>query len=83
MTVCILSTHVHFLLMLQGIEALLPFINKRKVMLTQEDVMVLLTQDRPFCTELSSTTREQLDKIEGLLQAKIKNLRTTDQLSFV
>ena len=29
--------------------------------------MVLLTQDRPFSTEFSSTTREQLDSIEGTL----------------
>ena len=28
--------------------------------------MILLTHDRPFFNELSSTTREQFDKIEGL-----------------
>jgi len=54
-----------FRLMQEGIEALLPFINKRKVFVTQEDVMILLTQDRPFCTEFSSTTRQQFDNIEG------------------
>lgn len=55
----------HFRLMQEGIEALLPYISKRKVAITQEDVIILLTQDRPFCSEFSSTTRDQLSSIEG------------------
>ncbi|CAH3020936.1 unnamed protein product [Porites evermanni] len=55
----------HFRLMQEGIEALLPYITKRKVAITQEDVIILLTQDRPFCSEFSSTTRDQLSSIEG------------------
>ena len=58
--------------MSQGIEAVLPFINKRKVTISQEDLVILLTQDRPFCTEFSSATKEQLDKIEGVLRCMIK-----------
>ncbi|KAJ7381448.1 tRNA (cytosine(34)-C(5))-methyltransferase [Desmophyllum pertusum] len=54
----------NFRLMQEGIEALLPFINKRKVFITQKDVLILLTQDRPFCTEFSNGTREQLNNIE-------------------
>lgn len=53
-----------FRLMQEGIEAVLPYINKRKVTISQEDLVILLTQDRPFCTEFSSATKEQLDKIE-------------------
>ncbi|XP_068700887.1 RNA cytosine-C(5)-methyltransferase NSUN2-like isoform X1 [Montipora foliosa] len=54
-----------FRLMQEGIEAMVPFISKRKVSITQEDVITLLTQDRPFCDQFSSTTREQFNKIEG------------------
>ncbi|PFX21833.1 tRNA (cytosine(34)-C(5))-methyltransferase-like [Stylophora pistillata] len=53
-----------FRLMQEGIEAVLPYMNKRKVTISQEDLVILLTQDRPFCTEFSSATKEQLDKIE-------------------
>lgn len=45
---------------------MLPFISKRKVIISQQDVVILLTQDRPFINEFSSGTREQLNNIEGL-----------------
>ncbi|XP_015759001.1 PREDICTED: tRNA (cytosine(34)-C(5))-methyltransferase-like [Acropora digitifera] len=54
-----------FRLMQEGIEAMLPFISKRKVLITQEDVTILLSQNRPFCDQFSSTTKEQFEKIEG------------------
>jgi len=54
-----------FRLMQEGIEAILPFISKRKVLITQEDVAILLSQNRPFCDQFSSTTKEQFEKIEG------------------
>ncbi|KAL9976465.1 hypothetical protein ACROYT_G013772 [Oculina patagonica] len=53
-----------FRLMQEGIEAMLPFISKRKVILSQKDVVILLTHDRPFINEFSSGTREQLNDIE-------------------
>ena len=51
----------------QGIESMLPFISKRKVIITQKDVVILLTRDRPFCNEFSTGTQEQLNTIEGLI----------------
>lgn len=45
---------------------MLPFISKRKVLITQEDVIILLSQNRPFCDQFSSTTKEQFEKIEGM-----------------
>ena len=54
-----------FFFILQGIEAMLPFISKRKVIITQKDVVILLTRDRPFCNEFSTGTQEQLNNIEG------------------
>ena len=46
---------------------MLPFISKRKVVVTQKDVVILLTRDRPFCNEFSTGTQEQLNNIEGLM----------------
>ena len=45
---------------------MLPFISKRKVIITEKDVVILLTRDRPFCNEFSTGTQEQLNSIEGL-----------------
>ena len=56
-----------FFFIRQGIEAMLPFISKRKVIIAQKDVVILLTRDRPFCNEFSTGTQEQLNKIEGLI----------------
>lgn len=55
-----------YLYIWQGIEAMLPFISKRKVIITEKDVVILLTRDRPFCNEFSTGTQEQLNNIEGL-----------------
>lgn len=62
-----ISECFYFLLIWQGIEAMLPFISKRKVIITQKDVVILLTSDRPFCNEFSTGMQEQLNNIEGLI----------------
>ncbi|EDO39248.1 predicted protein, partial [Nematostella vectensis] len=55
-----------FRLMQEGIENVVPYVTKRKVFITQEDVFTLVRHDKPFSNKFSQSTRDQLSKVSGL-----------------
>lgn len=49
----------------KGIDSIYPYVTKRKVQITQEDVFIFLEHDKPFTNKFSQTTRDQLKDNPG------------------